>query len=489
VAWATESPPDFVAVPLLAFAGGAIGNSRWLRVTRIHREPPCVFAYIVGRPSSGKSPVFRQLKAPFITAQKEYRKRHKTELEQWEKNASENKGPRPVFRRCLTDNATVESILQILSQNPRGVLLARGELSGLIGGFNQYKEGGRGNDRETFLQFWDCESIIVDRKSNPDGYPLVTERPFVGVVGTIQPKVVDKLRRQDGTALDDGFLERFLCSYPDPMPAAAYSRQEASAESIAAWDAAARWLLSLDMEGVGDDRRPRFLRLSATGMAAWIEFTRRHAEEVNDPAFPEHLEAAWGKIRGYCLRFALILHLLDSAVDGLDEEEIDGLAIERAARLADYFKAHVRRVGTVLDLDPRVAQAKKVLAWLKSWGKPTVSRRDLWRGLRRSFNRPEELYPPLQLLHHANYVRPVIGEAHQSGDSRRGQPTDVYEINPTITSLVTGDMGDMGDNTESRNAGARSDTEIRNAGTSPMSPMSPVTREVTGDIGDAWEGS
>src|SRR5262249_40108540 len=56
VAWALNCPIDFVAVPLLAIAGGAIGNSRRLAITQPHHQSACLFAVIVGDPGSSKSP-------------------------------------------------------------------------------------------------------------------------------------------------------------------------------------------------------------------------------------------------------------------------------------------------------------------------------------------------------------------------------------------------------------------------------------------------
>ncbi len=51
-AWAFNCPPDFVGVPLLTLAGGGIGNSRHLAITRTHTQAPCVYAAFIGRPGT-----------------------------------------------------------------------------------------------------------------------------------------------------------------------------------------------------------------------------------------------------------------------------------------------------------------------------------------------------------------------------------------------------------------------------------------------------
>ena len=47
---------DYVALPLLAAAGSLIGNARWGQPWAGWCEPPALFAGLIGRPSSGKSP-------------------------------------------------------------------------------------------------------------------------------------------------------------------------------------------------------------------------------------------------------------------------------------------------------------------------------------------------------------------------------------------------------------------------------------------------
>ena len=51
---ALPCPPDFVAVPLLVFAGATIGRSRGLRLKESWTETPVLFAAIVGEPGVAK---------------------------------------------------------------------------------------------------------------------------------------------------------------------------------------------------------------------------------------------------------------------------------------------------------------------------------------------------------------------------------------------------------------------------------------------------
>src|SRR5262249_33266474 len=69
IARACNCPVDFAGVPLLAMAGAAVGNSLRLAITKSHKQSASLYAALVNRPGSGKSPVFTVLREPFDKAQ------------------------------------------------------------------------------------------------------------------------------------------------------------------------------------------------------------------------------------------------------------------------------------------------------------------------------------------------------------------------------------------------------------------------------------
>src|SRR5262249_31322519 len=158
-----------------------------------------------------------------------------------------------------------EKMAEILNENPRGMAMVRDEAAAIITGANQYK-GGKGHDRQVYLKLWAQATLRVDRKSNPDGAPIVAYRPFVAIVGGIQPSVVAGMRDGEGrgaAALDDGFLDRFLFSYPPDLPAVGELWREVSDEAARAWEAAVTRLLSLGMVGELNGPRTESLTMSA----------------------------------------------------------------------------------------------------------------------------------------------------------------------------------------------------------------------------------
>ena len=437
-AWALNCPPDFLALPVIVAAGACMGNSVRLLITNSHSQGAVLFAGIVGLASSGKSPALELVLEPLEAAQHRFYLDWQLAKEEAKKDES---APKPVLRQILADDATTEALARLLEKNPRGVLMVLDEIAALVSGLNQYKQGG-GNDRQFYLRLWPQATVRVHRSKHEDGVPTVIRRPFTGIAGGIQPSVIAAMRSElerGRGPIEDGWLDRWLWGYPAAMPAVGEQWREVSDEAKLVWDQSVTNLLALPMKTAENgEQRPHYLGLNASGKHAWETFTAAHATELNDPHFPAHLSGPWGKLRGYCGRLALILHLLREACGESVPAAVDGVSMNRAADLVGYFKSHARRVYKALGTDPRIIEARKVLSWLMGWDRPIVSRRDIWRGLRKSFSKPEDLTAPLKLLQHLHYLRWV--EPAYSGTGRF--PTPTWEINPYFQ-----DQGATGDRT------------------------------------------
>jgi hypothetical protein len=438
-AWAVNCPPDFVAVPMLVMAGAAIGNSRRLAITRSHVQGAALYAAVVNRPGSGKSPANSLLREPFDRAQAKWIEEWKVVLGEWKKTDPDGRGPKPVCPRCVVGDTTTESLKATLSENPRGVLMVLDELTSLVAGLNQYKQG-RGNDKQFYLSAWANETIINDRRSDKDkdGGPTFIRHPLIGIYGGIPPDVLDRFRSdrsRNEMPTNDGWLDRFLLSYPDDLPAVGETWREVSPEARENWRDVVDLLLSLDMVA-GDDghRRAELVKLTADGRAAWQRFTEQHAAEVNDGAFPDHLRGPWSKLRGYCGRLALIVHQLRVACGATRLKDVDGESVSAAVKLVAYFKAHARRVLDVLGTDRRVEDAKRVWAWVLRERRTEFKAWQVQEDLKSEGRFPtvDALTPALGVLVSHNYIR------CRPADGRKAPgrpPATVYEVNPAALNI------------------------------------------------------
>jgi hypothetical protein len=309
---------------------------------------------------------------------------------------------------------------------------------------DQFKKGGRGDDRQQYLNLWDGDPIIIDRKSDVqrEGAPLVVNHPFVCIIGTLQPDVVKTMRgerRGGGPPPNDGLLDRFLFSWPAELPAVGEQWREVRPGVIKRWAAVVEALLALSMKmdakkgkGFVFGPRPWVVKLSKCGRQAWKEFTDAHAEEMNDKDLPEHLFGPWAKLRGYCARLALIVHYLHWACGKSEKEsDVDGASVRRGAVLVDYFKSHVRKVHVGIEVDPRVSLARLVLGWIVREGRETFKRHEAYSDLK-SLGRvpsPSSLDAPLELLAELHYIR---AQDPQQKPARGRPPATPYLVNPRV---------------------------------------------------------
>lgn len=203
-----QVPPEFPAVPLIVEAGAMLGRDVRIMPKRHDDwfERACLWGGIIATPGAKKSPAIAEALRPIIKIQKEAHERYRAARASWEE---EKDGPPPLPERMLTNEATVEKLAPLLSadhtDNPRGVLLYRDELSGWLDGMNKYR---RGDDRQFFLEAWSGGAYTVDRVKGS----IFVDDLFLAIVGAIQPDVAVRVFR-DGDV--DGLTARFgLLVYP-----------------------------------------------------------------------------------------------------------------------------------------------------------------------------------------------------------------------------------------------------------------------------------
>ena len=385
-ATALPCPPDFVALPLLTAAGAAIGDAIELELKSGWREAGNISTAKVGDPGSKKTPSDKLALAPLFRIQErlyaEYRTA-KADYDQdyalWEKAPKKERGAPPVaptFPHVLTTDATVESIAPMLLGG-KGILLWREELSGWVRSMNQYRSGGKGADRQHYLSMWSRALLKIDRKSSPE--PVIVPRPFLGITGGIQPDHLPGL--VDAEAREDGFVDRILWSYPDPVPDV-WTTEGVSHEPIAAVDALFEKLHALQGAEQPDGTVvPRRVRLGARAMVMWSEWYAAHTAESEAESFPTHLRGPWAKMPGQAARLALILHCAHTveAGENLFADGVSDWVLSGALELIDdYFKPHARRVFRLLSRQRRDS-AVKLLEALKQSG--PMLKRDILLGV------------------------------------------------------------------------------------------------------------
>src|SRR5215212_9354748 len=389
-------PPDFVGLPMLTVLGSAIGNSRVLRLKRGWEEGVAIYGAVIADPGEKKTPALKVALEPAKRAQaamkegyerkEEEHKREKREYEVEKRDAAKDgvAAPPPplgpMMERTLVEDTTVERLAGIQAENPRGVVAIRDELSGWARAMDQYKQGGRGADRQFWLSAWSNSYVSVDRKSQP--HPLIVSRPFVALFGAIQPGVLPEL----GDGREDGLLDRFLFAYPE-AELSGWTDDEISEKAESSYASLHAKLRELYMPtDEYDDPDPVRIHLAPDAKAVMIDAINDHRREMYAPGFPGRLKGAWSKLEAYFARLMLILATARAADTGA-AERVETNDVLAAVVLLDYFKGHTRRVYVGLHgNDPDDLLAADIAAFLETRG-------GIWDG------QPAELVAQLESDH------------------------------------------------------------------------------------------
>jgi hypothetical protein len=318
---AKSAPVDYVGCGLLSCAGSVLGNARWASPWDGWAEPPTVWHAAVGLPSSGKSPGLDAPRSLLEHLEREANTDRPSQLRQWTaatalaamkhkaweatclKALKKGEAPpplpddatgaaRPLYRRFLTNDPTVEKVARLALDNPKGLLVFRDELAGWVGGMDRY--GGVGSDRAFYLESHGGRRFAVDRVK--DAEPIVVPALTVTILGGIQP---DRLRTMLLNGDDDGLVARFLWTWPERVPPQCPSGQV---------DDVTDWFARLSALSLAAGREREVVQF-AEGAAAALQAYRLETAAAELEA--TGLYRSWlGKLPGFAVRIADILEHL-----------------------------------------------------------------------------------------------------------------------------------------------------------------------------------
>ncbi len=380
-----QCPLDFVASGATVIAGAIVGaacgirpkrNDDWLVI-------PNLWGAVVARPSMLKTPSLAEVIKPLTLmeveakdfyesqmnlhiAEMEYHKAKREALRAEMLNAAKGKmkngapapniddvkkrfselveAVAPTRRRLKTNDATVEKLSELLNENPRGILLFRDELIGLLVSWD--KEG-RETDRAFFLEAWNgYGSFTTDRIGRGT---IDTDNLCVSILGGIQPaKLLSYLYQAQSDLKNDGLLQRFqILVYPDEPDNWKLIDERPHAEARNRAFAVYKTLADMDFQKAGatlpDGETIPFFRFSTDAQVVFNEWlTKLQTEKLNsdeNPAIVEHM----AKYRSLMPSLALVFHLINIA-DGEPSGPVSLGAAKMAVSWCHYLESHARRI-------------------------------------------------------------------------------------------------------------------------------------------------
>ncbi|PJJ54603.1 uncharacterized protein DUF3987 [Hymenobacter chitinivorans DSM 11115] len=462
IAHRMQCPPDWLAVAWIVMMGSVVGNrcgiwpkqhdTSWFEV-------PNLWGAIVAEPSKLKTPALNAAMGPMKqlenTAKAEFNRQsrlHEADADLLKarkdairkrmgkaaekQNEDELHGLKhelanleaaevPVARRYIINDSTVEKLCELLVVNPRGLMVFRDELMGLL---SSWEKQGRETDRQFFLEAWngtgDYSSDRIGRGS------LHIPNCCLSLLGGIQPDKLLHYLRESLNGNNDGMTQRFsLLSWPDSRP---FKYTDATPDEAAQLQAAEllRRLDALNPIEAGAIQHSSGKRIGfhfdAAAQSMFIEWLvpwqnmLEQSKEV--PPLIQHL----AKFRKLYPCLALLFHLLD-VVDGkVEVGPVSSSAAELAGKWCDYFAAHARRLyayGCRVTGAATLGEHVKAGDLLERFTLRDVQRKN-WQGL----NDRGSVQSALDELVEAGWLREMASKIVEQGRPR----STTYETNPRL---------------------------------------------------------
>ncbi|MDR6308236.1 DUF3987 domain-containing protein [Pacificitalea manganoxidans] len=417
--------PAFAAAAAIATIAGSVGGGLKLlpRLRDTEWRVPCsLWVALVDNPGGGKSPIINAALKPLRELDAMRWAAAKPAVTQWE---ADNRGrkksgtPKPTVPRTLVDDVTMEKLVSLSAENPRGLMQAPDELTQAFGQFGAYKSNGGGGDRSQYLRFYDGGPIYVDRVG---AGARRTESALMGILAGTQPDRIGKLARDLG---EDGMLQRFLFVVGDDLDRAGGEDAEPDAEALRQYRELVHFLAQQDFGSTE-------LRMSES---AFREFERARLA-IRDLAHVPSASVAWqghvAKWGATLARLVLTLHAVEMwrchRALGFVETScpVDERTVVRAAVLGKFLLRHAWAFYSQhFDPEPTGKETKSFAGYLLA--RPEIvefSRRDAGQA-QKSLRDTRKLASVMRALETLGWVRAKARDAE--GPSR-------WEVNPELAS-------------------------------------------------------
>lgn len=338
-----DCPPSFVGLSLLSAYSTAIGTGYVVTTNGRDGIFVPVWACLLGISSSGKSLAVSKILQPIINIQKQFDSDWLYETKGLPDSAiAQKRIPTVIYRDVHVATLT----RSILPDNPKGTLKMADELLEWINGMNSLNKGKDGIDEQFWLSTWNCAPYTGIRSGKQK---FICQRPFVGIIGGAQPKVVHRFFDKDRDT--SGFIFRLLFARPETdriaEPNPEFQMDDATEFHHVQSIQAMYNRISVD----SDEDEPRFAVVTKEASKlynAWVKERIILINSLEDIDEKDTQSSILGKIKEYVLRFAGILAISDKAIDAdvkdgklhpffSSEETITSDHMKRAIALGTYF--------------------------------------------------------------------------------------------------------------------------------------------------------
>ncbi|MEU4420632.1 DUF3987 domain-containing protein [Actinoplanes sp. NPDC024001] len=454
VAEFTQTPADLAGSLALACLSTAAGGRAEVEVRGSWREPTNLYTVVVLPPGSRKSAVFAAMVAPILAAEKALIERTAPAIIEAELSAkvagkaaekaalaaaNADAAGRdtliaeataaamnaeaitvPVKPRLVADDVTSETAASLLAEQGGrlAVLSPEGGIFATIAG----RYSGTPN-LEVFLKGHAGDLMRVDRRSREAEH---VDKPALTMGLAVQPEILRDIANMPGFR-GLGLLARILFALPentvgrrkvgtDPIPTEVAAEYHANLHALVL--TLAEWT------------DPALLMLTPDANARVLNIEREVEPRLAPGGAWAHI-VDWGsKYTGAVVRIAGLLHLAEHPRHGWGST-ISADAIDRAARIGEFYAAHALAAFDDMGADAATRNARHVLAWIERTHTSAFTKREAFRAVQSAqIKTTADLDPALAVLEAHGYLRQLDPPAPKRAGGRPPSPS--FLVHPEV---------------------------------------------------------
>ncbi len=450
LAHTTETPEALSVMTILGVISTAVAKRFVVSPKEGWLEPINIYTLVALPPANHKSLVLQRCTKPLVEWEKEQSlkleagtKRQRSERKTQEKmieglrsKVAKEKDPLeqqrlideittketnliepPALPLLFINDATPESLTTLVHEQ-HGRLAIFSDEGGILETLAGLYSNGIANV-DILLKGIDGGEVRVRRKDRS-----VMLKPYLTIVLTVQPSVIQNMGGKHAYT-GNGTLERFL--YVVPKSKLGYRTHATPPLSTAtenAYHAKIRMLLDRFYSSQEEKQQPFILKLAPEALADWRDFQSMMEGELR-PNGKFYSYQGWaGKISGFALRIAGLLHVAEQEAQGF---VITDTTMAQALQIAILLAEHAIVAFGLMGIDQTSEDAKHIFQWLTSRNELSFTQSEIVLAMRnKKLGKSERLLKAMQLLHERNIISVPI----RLTTTRK--PTTIYHINPML---------------------------------------------------------
>lgn len=289
---------------------------------------------------------------------------------------------------------------------------------------------------DLFLKGIDGGDVRIGRKDRN-----IIMNPYLTFILCVQPRIREKMSRNQAL-IGNGSLERFLYIIPKSKIGYRIHNTKPVPESLKSqYNELITKLLDITMTMDFDgNEQPHIITLSTDAylllqnFQVWLEPQLKPSGEL-------YLCQGWaGKIAGYALRIAGLLHIVEY---GVQNTEISISTINNSLYIASNLIEHAKVAYKLMNLDEKIKHAKQIYDWIISEGKMEFTQTELTTAMRHH-SKASQTNIAITELEERNILKSI----QRNGTGTKKVTT--YHVNPqifqptaSVNSVITESSGNL----------------------------------------------